>query len=87
MSHALYSTCLLWQGTRGGIAKLHGRLALLSQAPEMPGLRVAAIDYIPEIGLRQVMPCGHAWRDMTDEEARWADGALASLTAAATSSC
>lgn len=53
----------------------------------MPGLRVAAIDYIPEIGLRQVMPCGHAWRDMTDEEARWADGALVSLTAAATSSC
>lgn len=79
MSHCLYSTRLLWQGTRGGIAKLHGRMVQLTAAPEIPGLRLVAIDYIPEIGLRQIMPYAAAWRDMSDGEARAADAVLAAL--------
>lgn len=81
MSHALYTTRLYWAGTRGGIAKLHGHLVQLTEAPpvEIDGRRVTAIDYVPEIGLRRVMPYGCAWRDMTDAEARAADGALGVL--------
>jgi hypothetical protein len=66
---------------RGGIAKLHGHLVQLTEAPAIPGLRLVAIDYVPEIGLRQVMPHGHAWRDMTDAEAAHADRLLQTLTA------
>ena len=79
MSHALYSTRLYWAGTRGGIAKLHGRMVPLTTAPEIPGLRVVQIDYIPEVGMRLVMPYACAWRDMTDDEVRGADAALARL--------
>lgn len=82
MSHALYTTRLYWAGTRGGVAKLHGRLVQLTEAPALDGLRIVAIDYVPEIGLRQVMPYGHAWRDMTDTEAAHADALLRSLTTA-----
>jgi hypothetical protein len=86
VSHLLYSTRLLWQGTRGGVAKLHGQMVQLTTAPQIPGLRIVAIDYIPEIGLRQVMPCGHAWRDMTDTEAAHADALLRALTTTYTES-
>lgn len=79
VSHAYYATRLIWQGTRGGIAKLHGRVVQLTAAPEIHDLRIVAIDYVPEIGLRQVMPFGHGWRDMTDEEVRAADRVLAAL--------
>lgn len=82
MSHALYSTRLYWAATRGGIAKLHGVLVQLLAAPDLPGLRVVAIDYVPEIGMRTVMPYAHPWRDMTDDEARAADALLVSLLAA-----
>ena len=85
MSHALYATRLYWAGTRGGIAKLHGRLVQITAAPEIPGLRIVAIDYVPEIGLRQLMPYGHAWRDMTDTEAAQADALLQTLTTTHTS--
>jgi hypothetical protein len=80
MSHALYSTRLYWAGTRGGIAKLHGVLVRLTIEPDLPGVRVVAIDYIPEIGMRSVMPYACAWRDMTDDEARAADALLVLLT-------
>lgn len=80
MSHALYSTRLYWAGTRGGIAKLHGRLVQIAVAPEIAGLRIVAIDYVPEIGLRQIMPHGGAWRDMQDHEAAAADALLRDLT-------
>lgn len=49
MSHALYTTRLYWAGTRGGIAKLHGHLVQLFEAPALAGLRIVAIDYVPEI--------------------------------------
>jgi hypothetical protein len=81
MSHALYSTRLYWAGTRCGVAKLHGVLVQLTAPPDLPGLRVTAIDYVPEVGMRTVMPYAGAWRDMTAEEARAADALLVRLTA------
>lgn len=77
MSHLLYSTRLYWAGTRGGVAKLHGRIVMLLEAPDLPGLDVVAIDYVPEIGLRSVMPYGAGWRDMTEAEVLAADEFLA----------
>ena len=50
MSTDLYSTVLVWTGARGGVAKLHGRQVKLSAAPAIAGLRIAQIDYRPEIG-------------------------------------
>lgn len=80
MSHALYSTRLYWAGTRGGIAKLHGRIVALHAPPQIAGAPVVAIDYVPEIALRQIQHVAEAWRDMSDAEVREADAALAALT-------
>ena len=79
MSTDLHSTRLLWQGARGGVAKLHGRLVRLAAPPDL-GMRYVAVDYIPEMGLRQIMPYGCGWRDMFDAEVAAADAALAALT-------
>lgn len=79
MSHALYATRLYWVGMRG-IAKLHGRQVKLVAPPHLPGLRVDALDYVPEIRLCSVMPYGHGWRDMTPDEVRAADVLLRELT-------
>lgn len=79
MSHALYTTRLYWAGTRGGIAKLHGRRVELHAAPHFDGAPVVGVDYVPEIGLRQIQPVASAWRDMTDDEVRQADAALRAI--------
>ena len=76
MSHALYATRLYWAGTRGGIAKLHGRRVDLHAPPHIADRAVVGIDYIPEIGLRQIQPYAAAWRDMTDAEVADADAVL-----------
>lgn len=76
MSHALYATRLYWAGTRGGVAKLHGRCVPLHAPPHIGGAPVVAIDYVPEIHLRQIQPLASAWRDMTDDEVRQADAML-----------
>ena len=76
MSHALYATRLYWAGTRGGVAKLHGRIVQLHAAPHIAGQPVVAIDYVPEIGLCQVQLVGERPRDMTPEEVREADAVL-----------
>ncbi len=80
MSTDLYSTVLVWAGTRGGVAKLHGRQVKLSAAPAIAGLRIAQIDYRPEIGERRVMPCAEPWREMHDREVEAADALLQTLT-------
>jgi hypothetical protein len=80
MSTNLYSTVLIWAGARGGVAKMHGRQVKLTAAPTIAGLRVAQIDYRPEIGERRVMPCSEAWREMHDREVRAADALLQALT-------
>lgn len=76
MSHALYATRLYWAGTRGGIAKLHGRSVTLHAAPHFGGAPVVGVDYIPEICLRQIQHVAEPWRDMTDDEVREADATL-----------
>jgi hypothetical protein len=79
MSHALYNTRLYWAGSRGGIAKLHGRCVTLHAPPHIGGAPVVAIDYVPEIHLCQIQPVGEAWRDMSDDEVGAADAVLASV--------
>ena len=61
MSHALYSTALLWHVTRG-VAKLHGVLAVVGEPLMLMGRRVAEIDYIPEIGRRSILFAGESLR-------------------------
>ncbi|MDQ5958947.1 MAG: hypothetical protein QG592_25 [Pseudomonadota bacterium] len=79
MSHALYSTALLWHVTRG-VAKLHGVLAAVGEPLMLMGRRVAEIDYIPEIGRRSILFAGEPLRDMTGDEVRAADALLIELT-------
>lgn len=76
MSHALYATRLYWMGTRGGVAKLHGRCVSLHAPPHIGGAPVVGIDYVPEICLRQIQPIASGWRDMTDDEVTAADAVL-----------
>ena len=76
MSHALYATRLYWAGTRGGVAKLHGRCVELHAPPHIGGAPVVAIDYVPEICLCQIQPVGGRLRDMTQDEICQADAAL-----------
>jgi hypothetical protein len=76
MSHALYATRLYWAGTRGGVAKLHGRCVSLHAPPHIDGAPVVGIDYVPEINLRQIQAVASSWRDMTDDEAAAADAVL-----------
>lgn len=75
MSHALYSTCLCWGG-RGGVAKLHGRLVPLFAPPHFGGVPVVAVDYVPEVGMRQIQLAGDRARDMSADEVREADATL-----------
>lgn len=79
MSHALYSTVLLWSVTRG-FAKLHGVLAAIGEPLTLMGRRVAEIDYIPEIGRKSILFAGESLRDMTPAEERAADALLRELT-------
>lgn len=68
MSSALYHARLYWVGMRG-TAHCGAAHVTLAAPPHLPGMRIDGIDYIPEIGLRQIMPYAHGWRDMTDTEA------------------
>ena len=79
MSHALYSTVLMWSVTRG-FAKLHGVLAAIRAPLDLLGRRVCEIDYIPEIGRRSILFAGEPLRDMTGDEVRAADALLIELT-------
>ena len=79
MSHALYSTVLMWSITRG-IAKLHGVLAAVGEPLKLMGRSVAEIDYIPEIGRKSILFAGESLREMTPAEERAADALLRELT-------
>ena len=81
MSHALYTTRLYWAGTRGGVAKLHGRRVELHAPPHFAGAPVVGVDYVPEIGLRQIQLVAEPWRDMTADEVREADATLRAVVA------
>lgn len=80
MSFDLYSTGLRWASGRG-MAKLHGRVAPLTEPPLLCGNRVHAVDYVPEIHLREIQHRAvDRVVDMTDDEVRAADALLAQLT-------
>lgn len=79
MGHAIYATRLYWAGTRGGIAKLHGRSVEIHAPPHIGGAPVVGIDYIPEIAMHHIQPVAEPWRDMTDAEVREADAVLQSI--------
>ena len=73
MSDAYYASRLRYEG-HGGVAKLHGRRVVLTALPALHGVApYVAIDYVPEIGLHQIMPLGEPWRDMTPAEVAAAD--------------
>lgn len=82
MSHALYATRLYWAASRGGVVKLHGRCVELRASPCFGGAPVVGVDYIPEVGMRQIQPVGAGWRDMTDAEVAEADALLRKLLTA-----
>ena len=48
--------------------------------PNLAGLDVAEIDYVPEIGMRTITPAGGRPRDMQDQEVDAADALLKALT-------
>lgn len=79
MGDWLYSTRLRWHG-RSGAAKLHGKSVNLKAAPVICGITVAYVDYVPEIGLREIRrhACGRM-EDMTDDEVEAADALLRSV--------
>ena len=73
MSLDLYSTALIWYGQRGGVAKLHGRVVRLTEAPRLRGLRVEGVDYRPEIGEQRIQLHAEGWREMLPSEVAAAD--------------
>lgn len=79
MSHLLYSTCLHWSG-KHGFAKMHGVIVALQEAPKIAGKAVGAINYVPEVGVREITLPGAARRDMRDDEVADADELLRKLT-------
>ena len=68
MSDDLYPTILRWAGY-AGTAKLAGRRVDLPQAPRLSDGIVWAIDYRPEIGVREIqMRSTEPRRDMLQHE-------------------
>lgn len=47
MSDRLYHTLLRWEPGRGGVAKFHGCMTLLTQPPRIGGERVHRMEYLP----------------------------------------
>jgi len=79
MSEALYERCLYFAPGRGGTAKINGRIVKLSSVPDLFGLRIVGVQYIPEVGIARLQPYAAGWRDMTFEERQAADEALTKL--------
>ena len=79
MSIALYQFRLYWDG-RQGAARNGRKTCALHQAPVLPGaeqIRLAEIDYAPEVNLAQLREQGSGWREMTGAEIFGADALLA----------
>ena len=73
MSLGLYSTALVWHSQRGGVAKLHGRQVVLTEAPPILRLRLVMVEYLPEIGQRELQEATGPRRYMTGDEVAAAD--------------
>ena len=82
MGDDLYASRLRWYGYHG-CAKLHGRSVPLHEPPSLLGEAVVAIDYVPEVGVRQIMRRGEGWRDMIQAEVTAADALLRVFTGGA----
>ena len=79
MSDVYYSTRLRWD-SRHGVAKLHGRVVALYQAPDLGGGPVHAVDYVPEVHLAEIQPRAcDCRRDMLPQEIEAADRVLGEL--------
>jgi hypothetical protein len=76
VSSWLYLTRLFWQSGRG-VAKLHGKTVKLEAPPQVAGMLVEEIDYIPEIGMARVRCKHEGWRDMLRVEIAACDAYLA----------
>lgn len=61
---------------RLGIAKLHGRERRLEAPPQLLGLSVAEIEYVPAVGVNRLREKTGGWRDMEVDEIRAADAYL-----------
>ena len=79
MSLSLYSTALVWHSQRGGVAKLHGRQVVLTEAPPILRLRLVMVEYLPEIGQRELQEATGPRRYMTGDEVAAADVFLRAL--------
>lgn len=79
MSDALYCTRLRWHNG-SGVAMLHGRKILLTQAPEICGNPVDYIDYTPEVRCLEIRyrACD-TMQEMTHKEIICADSVLRAL--------
>lgn len=81
MSDAYHFTRLRWHDGHG-IAKLHGVVVTLTEAPDLGSGQVAEVDYSPAYGCREVRR--HSWDrrdDMTAAEIAAADALLRKLCA------
>jgi len=76
VSHLLYFTRLYWDGSRGGIAKLHGFPVVLRAPPVLLGLAVEFVDYAPEVRCCEIRYPREPRREMTGDEIRAADAFL-----------
>lgn len=76
MSLDLYNTALVWHAQRGGSAKLWSRRVPLIDAPPLLKLRLEMIEYLPEIGQRELQEATGPRRYMTAAEVDAADAFL-----------
>ena len=76
MSADLYVTGLWFYANRFGRAKLHGRERALERPPQLLGLQVGEIDYVPEVGVRRLRETTGGWLDLEADEIRAADAYL-----------
>lgn len=79
MSSKLYATGLWWYGAGSkpwGIAKLHGRERRLESAPQLLGMSLTLIEYVPLTDLRHIKEVEGDPRDMNRDEVRAADAYL-----------
>jgi hypothetical protein len=81
VSHAYYSTRLLFIEGRIGIAKLQGVGKKIVLPPPIPGLELVEVDYTPEVGVRQIREKHKGWREMERHEILACDAYLKGLFA------
>ena len=69
MSEALYERLLCCFPQRGGTAKWGGHCVHIHSVPDLCGIRIVAVEYMPEVHVSRIQPYGECFRDMSAEEA------------------